>query len=267
MIRVVINGAAGRMGRRLVALCAAEKDMTVTAALDARAYPALGRDAGELAGIGSLGLPVKCDWDGNADVMIDFSSPAGTLARLKECVEQGTAMVIGTTGLSDRQKAHLVAAGEKIAVLQAPNMSVGVNLLFNLVGEVAKALGDAYDIEIIEAHHRFKKDAPSGTALRLAERICSATGRDPATDIVRGRKGMVGERTRREIGMHAVRGGDIVGDHTVSFTTLGERIELIHRAHTRDTFARGAIRAARFVAGKPAGNYRMNDVLGLSRDI
>jgi len=263
MIRVAINGAAGRMGKRLVALCTEEADIAVAAALDARGHPMLGRDAGEAAGVGSLGVPIECDWNGDVDVMIDFSSPEGAMTRLKECIERVTAMVIGTTGLTPEQEARVAAAGEKIAVLQAPNMSVGVNLLFNLVGEVAKALGDAYDIEIVEAHHRFKKDAPSGTALRLAERICSATGRDAATDLVHGREGTVGERTRREIGIHAVRGGDIVGDHAVSFTTLGERIELIHRAHTRDTFAHGAIRAARFVAGKPAGNYCMNDVLGL----
>ena len=185
------------------------------------------------------------------------------MARLAEAVVKDAAVVTGTTGLTDEQKAEIEKAAEKIPVLFAPNMSVGVNLLFKLVGEVAAALGDAYDIEIIETHHRFKKDAPSGTALRLAEKIAEATGRDIAKDIVHGREGAVGERTEREIGMHAVRGGDIVGDHIVLYSTLGERVELTHRAHTRDTFVRGALRAARFLVGKPAGMYDMRDVLGL----
>ena len=262
MIKIAINGAAGRMGRRLVALCSAEPDMTVTAALDAPGHPLLGRDAGELAGIGPLNLPVESDWGQDANVLIDFSSPAGALARLKECCRRKTAGLIGTTGLTDEQKAEITAAAATIPVLLAPNMSIGVNVLFNLVGEIAKTLGQDYDIEIVEAHHRFKKDAPSGTALRLAEKICAATGRDINTDLVHGRQGAVGERTPREIGMHAIRSGDIVGDHTVSFTTLGERIEITHRAHTRDTFVRGAVRAARFLAAQPPGNYTMNNVLG-----
>ena len=263
MIRVAINGVAGRMGLRLAALGSAEEDMTIVAGLESAGHPALGRDVGELAGIGPLGLAVTTAWEGEADVLVDFSTPAGTMARLPEVVTKGTAAVIGTTGLTDEQKAAVARAAEKVPVLLAPNMSVGVNLLFKLAGDVARALGDGYDIEIVEAHHRFKKDAPSGTALRLAERIAEATGREVATDLVHGREGAVGERTGREIGMHAVRAGDIVGDHTVLYSTLGERIELTHRAHTRDTFVRGALRAARFVAGKPAGLYGMQDVLGL----
>lgn len=262
MIKVAINGAAGRMGMRLVALASADEQMEVVAALEAEGHERLGRDAGELAGVGALGVPVSSDWDG-AEVLVDFSSPQATLARIEEAERNGTAVVIGTTGLNDEQKARVNHAAKNIPVLFAPNMSVGMNLLFNLVGEVARALGDEYDIEIVEAHHRFKKDAPSGTALGLAERIVEATGRSVTDDLVHGREGQTGERSRREIGMHAVRGGDIVGDHTVYYSTLGERIEITHRAHTRDTFVRGALRAARFLAGKPKGLYHMKDVLGL----
>ena len=261
MIRVAINGAAGRMGRRLVDLASGEEDMRVVAALEQASHADIGRDAGELAGRGPIGVVLKSEWDAAADVLIDFSSPEGAMARLAEAVEKGIAVVIGTTGLSDAQKAEVEAASKKIPVLPAPNMSVGVNLLFKLASQVAAALGDEYDIEIIEAHHRFKKDAPSGTALRLAEEIASATGRDLAKDAVHGREGKKAQRKPGEIGIHAVRAGDIVGDHTVIFSTLGERIELTHRAHTRDTFARGALRAALFLAGKPAGMYGMSDVL------
>ena len=262
MIKVAINGAAGRMGRRLVALVTEEDDMQVVAALEGSGHELVGRDAGEIAGIGPIGVPVSAEWKERADVLIDFSVPAGTMARLPQAVEKGTAMLIGTTGLTDDQRAEIAKAAERIPVLQAPNMSVGVNLLFKLAGEVAAALGDEYDIEIVETHHRFKKDAPSGTALRLAESIAEATGRDLSKEAVYGRHGATGERTRREIGIHALRAGDIVGDHTVIFSTLGERIELTHRAHTRDTFARGALRAARFLAGKPPRMYSIQDVLG-----
>ena len=263
MIRVAINGAAGRMGRRLVDLAAGEADMQVVAALEQAGQAALGRDAGELAGRGSVGVPVSSEWTGAADVLIDFTTPAGTMRRLPDAVEKGTALVIGTTGLDEAQKRKIEEAARKAPVLLAPNMSVGVNLLFRIAGEVAAALGDAYDIEIVEAHHRFKKDAPSGTALKLAEEIAKATGRDITKDAVYGRQGNVGERTKKEIGIHAVRAGDIVGDHTIVFSTLGERIELTHRAHTRDTFARGALRAARFLVGKKAGMYAMRDVIGM----
>jgi len=261
MIRVAINGAAGRMGRRLVALASAEDGMQVVAALEQAGHPDLGRDAGELAGCGHIGVTLSSEWRAAADVLIDFSTPGGTMLCLAQAVERGVAVVIGTTGLDEQQKQQITEAGKKVGVLLAPNMSVGVNLLFRLVGEVAAALGEDYDIEIGEAHHRFKKDAPSGTALRLAENICAATGREIAEDLVHGRQGLVGERRKKEIGMHAVRAGDIVGEHTVIFSTLGERLELTHRAHTRDTFARGALRAARFLAGREAGMYGMGDVL------
>ncbi len=263
MINAAINGAAGRMGRRLVALATESDEMTVVAALEAAGHALTGRDAGELAGVGSIGVPIAAEWESAADVLIDFSAPVATMARLAEAVDKCTPVVIGTTGLSDEQKGTINQAAEKIPVLFAPNMSVGVNLLFKLVGQVAQALGDEYDIEITEAHHRFKKDAPSGTAMRLAEKIVAATGRDIAADLVHGRQGAVGERTKREIGMHAIRAGDIVGDHTVLYANLGERIEISHRAHTRDTFVRGALRAARFLTGKQPGMYGMADVLEL----
>ena len=261
MIKVAINGAAGRMGRRLVALVSEEDDMQVLAALEGRGHEMIGRDAGEIAGIGPIGITIRAEWDAPADVLIDFTVPAGTMARLPEAVEKGAAMLIGTTGHTDDQKAQIAGASQKIPILHAPNMSVGVNVMFKTAGEMAAALGDDYDIEIVEIHHRFKEDAPSGTALRLAESIAEATGRDLAKEAVYGRHGATGERTRKEIGIHAMRGGDIVGDHTVIFSTLGERIELTHRAHTRDTFARGALRAARFLAGKQPGRYAIRDVV------
>jgi len=263
MIRLAINGACGRMGRRLIALASDAPDMRVVAALEAAGHPAIGRDAGEVAGVGALGLRVTAEWEAPANVLLDFSTPAGTLARLAEAAERKSAVVIGTTGLGSQDRTRIERAAEMIPVLRAPNMSVGMNLMFKVVGDVARALGDDYDVEIVETHHRFKKDAPSGTALRLAEAIAAAMEREVERDAVFGRHGEVGERGPREIGIHAVRGGDVVGDHTVSFITLGERIEITHRAHTRDTFARGALRAARFIAGKPPGLYTMRDVLGL----
>jgi len=265
MIRIAVNGAAGRMGRRLVALIAEEKDLRLVAALEQAGHPDLGRDAGELAGCGALGVAVRDVWDERADVLIDFSAPAGTMGRVREAVEKRCAMVIGTTGLTDQQKAEIEKASGRIPVLLAPNMSLGMNLMFRLAAEAAAALGAEYDVEIVEAHHRFKKDAPSGTALRLAEEIARATGRDVAKDTVHGRHGRDALRKSGEIGLHAVRAGDIVGDHTVIFSALGERIELVHRAHTRDTFARGALRAARFLAGGTAGLYAITDVLRKTR--
>jgi len=262
MIRLAINGAAGRMGQRLVVLGSGEPDLRIVAALEAAGNPAVGRDAGEVAGIGALGVKIETEWHVPADVMIDFSTPAGTLSRLADAVERRCAAVIGTTGLTAEQRGRLADASRAIPILHAPNMSVAVNLMFKIVGEVAAALGVDYDVEIVEVHHRYKRDAPSGTALRLAESIAGATGRDAVRDAVFGRHGDVGERGPREIGIHAVRGGDVVGEHTVSFMALGERLEITHRAHTRDTFARGALRAARFIAGKPPGLYTMQDVLG-----
>ena len=195
--------------------------------------------------------------------MIDFSLPAGTMRRLDTCVEREIPMVIGTTGLDDHQTGKVRAASKIIPIVFAPNMSIGVNLLFSIVGSVARALGEDYDVEIVETHHRFKKDAPSGTALKLAEAIAEATGRDLKKDARYGRRGAVGERASSEIGIHAVRGGDVVGEHTVTFATLGERVELTHKAGSRETFARGALRAAKFLLTQKPALYSMLDVLGL----
>jgi 4-hydroxy-tetrahydrodipicolinate reductase len=262
MIRVAINGAAGRMGRRLVDLVSHEEDMSVVAALEHPGHAELRRDAGELAGRGHLGVPLAATWAAATDVLIDFSVPAGAMPRILEGAQKGVALVIGTTGFTGEEQAQIAEAARRAPVLYSPNMSVGVNLLFRLAAEVAAALGEEYDIEIIEAHHRFKKDAPSGTALRIAEEIAAATGRNLAKAVVYGRHGASAERKPGEIGIHAVRAGDIVGDHTVIFSGLGERVEVVHRAESRDTFVRGAIRAARFLVGKKPGMYAMGDVLG-----
>jgi 4-hydroxy-tetrahydrodipicolinate reductase len=239
--------------------------MSLTAALEQAGHPGLGHDIGELAGCGRMGVRLSSEWNTPADILIDFSSPASAVSRAAEAELKRTAILIGTTGLSEAQRKTILAHSHNVPVLIAPNMSVGVNLLFRLAGEVAKALGEEYDVEIIEVHHRMKKDAPSGTAVRLAEEIAAATGRTYAGDVVHGRHGLKAERREGEIGMHAVRAGDVVGDHTVMFCALGERIELTHRAHTRDTFARGAIRAAKFLAGKKPGIYTMRDVLGIGK--
>jgi 4-hydroxy-tetrahydrodipicolinate reductase len=256
-IRIALNGACGRMGRILVDLIDADETLELAAVVEASGHPHLG---------GTLGVDALTITDGfavEADVMVDFSLPDGTMACLPVCVERRLPMVIGTTGLTPQQTTEIAGAAKTLPIVFAPNMSVGVNLLLSLVGEVAKALGEGYDCEIVEMHHRFKKDAPSGTALKLAERIAEATGRVIPDDAVFGRRGEVGERPPREIGIHAVRGGDVVGEHTVSFATAGERIELVHKASSRETFARGALRAARWLAGKDAGLYTMLDVLGL----
>jgi 4-hydroxy-tetrahydrodipicolinate reductase len=254
------------MGRRLIALINEADDMALVSTVEGAGNPVLGLDAGELAGIGDLGVTVTADFSPDCDVLIDFSSPEGALSALQFCLEQGKPIVIGTTGLSDAQRAQVQSAARRIPCLFSPNMSVGVNLLFRLAGEVAEALGPDYDVEIIEVHHRFKKDAPSGTARRLAEEVAGALKRDLADAAVYGRQGTPGERSREEIGIHAVRAGDVVGEHTLIFSTLGERVELVHRAHTRDCFARGALSAARFVVERAPGLYGMSDVLGLGKE-
>jgi len=263
MLRIGINGAAGRMGRRLVALVAATDDMELVAALEREGHDALGRDAGEVAGAGRLGVPVTTTIEARPDVLLDFSSPESAVARARQCAKVGTALVVGTTGLDADQLSALKQAAEKVPCVFAPNMSVGLNVLAKLVKTAAAALGPDYDIEVVEAHHRFKKDAPSGTALKLARAAAEGLRRDLDEVGLYGRHGLTGERTPHEIGIHAVRAGDIVGEHTVLFGALGERVELRHVAHSRDTFARGALRAAHFAAGKKPGMYSMEDVLGL----
>ena len=261
MIRTGVNGACGRMGGRLVALIHEDPELTLAAAIEHEQHPAMGRDVGECHQLGSLGMCVTPALVADADVLVDFSSPEASVARARECAERGVAMVVGTTGHDEAQKAEIEEAAKHVACLMSPNMSVGVNLLFRLTEEVARALDASWDAEIVEVHHRHKKDAPSGTALRLAERIAAGRGVDLAKVGVYGRHGIVGERGRDEIAVHAVRTGDVVGDHTVIFGSLGERVELKHTAHTRDTFARGALTAAKFVAQAPPGFYSMGDLL------
>ncbi len=257
-MKLALNGCLGRMGRRIADI-AIQGGHTLVGAIDRENH---GRSFGEI-----VNLPVKVaitgEYLGGADVLIDFSLPEGFSARLAECVKHGTAFVSGTTGLSDKQLSERDAAARKIPVLSAYNMSLGVNLLLSLVKQAAQKLGPDYDIEIVEMHHRLKTDAPSGTAVALFNAACEATGRDAKKVAKHGREGMVGKRTQPEIGIHAVRGGDVIGDHTVMFAGDGERVELVHKASSRDTFARGAVRAAQWIAGKPAGLYSMAQVLGL----
>mgnify|MGYP002640846615 CR=1 FL=1 len=267
MIRTAIIGAAGRMGKILVSMIAARDDLALSGAIEYDGCPVVGQDAGVVAGIGPLGVTIGTNIRtvlDTTDAVIDFSTPESTMAVIPDIVAAGAAAVIGTTGLSAAQTSvlhDLAAGGGRLVV--APNMSVGVNLLFALCAKVAPLLGDDYDIEVVEMHHNRKKDAPSGTAVRLGEILASTTGRDYAQDTVHGRVGQVGARTRREIGMHALRGGDVVGDHTVIFAADGERVELTHRASSRETFAKGALRAVSFLANAQPGIYDMQDVLGL----
>lgn len=265
-MKVAVCGAAGRMGKRILTLAHEHPDMEITGALEWPGSPVQGSDAGEVAGIGRLGVPITGDVREvlkECDVLVDFSSPDTSVANIKAAAEAGKAIVVGTTGFSEAQKKEINEFAPKTRCVVAPNMSAGVNLLFNLVEIVARALGDTYDVEIIEAHHKLKKDAPSGTAVKLAQIAAQALGRNLEQAGVYGRKGIVGERTAQEIGVMAVRGGDIVGEHTVMFVTGGERIELIHRAHSRDALAKGAIQATVWVVSQPPGLYDMQDVLGL----
>ncbi|MBM4038754.1 MAG: 4-hydroxy-tetrahydrodipicolinate reductase [Planctomycetes bacterium] len=263
MIRLIVNGAAGRMGRRIIALAAEDKEFAIAGAFERPDHPDMGKDAGTLAGIEPIGVALTPRGDVAADVAVDFSHADSALAMIGWCAERGIAIAVGTTGMGAEGNKRLEAAAKKIPCLLAANMSLGVNVLLRVVRDMAAALGDAYDVEIVEAHHNKKKDAPSGTALALGEAVAAGLGRNLAEVAVHGRHGMVGERTVKEIGFHAVRAGDIVGDHTVLFGGQGERVEVRHVATSRDTFVRGALRAARFLAGKPPGRYSMADVLGL----
>ena len=260
---IAVNGACGRMGQRILALAHEDNEVTIAAALEAESHPFAGRDAGELAGLGGIGVPVSSGLAPNAriEVVIDFSQPAGTMQVLPVCLERGIPLVVATTGHTDDQKKRIRETAHEIAVLMAPNMSLAVNVLMKLVGEAATLLkGRGFDVEILERHHRFKKDSPSGTALKIARIVQEAMGQ---TELRHGREGLVGERPANEIGVHAIRVGDNVGEHTIIFSTLGETLELTHRAHARDCYARGALQAAKFLAGKPAGWYSMEDVLGI----
>jgi 4-hydroxy-tetrahydrodipicolinate reductase len=266
MIGVVVAGAAGRMGTRIVALLQEAPDLRLVAALEAAGHPALGRDAGEVALVGRTGVAITSDAAVLTQdrVLVEFSVPEATLEHLRLVAERGGRAVIGTTGFSAAQRREITALATRAPIMLAPNMSVGVTVALTLLPLMARALGDDYDVEVSEIHHRFKKDAPSGTAVRMAEVVAEALGRELARVAVHGREGLPGERTRQEIGILSLRSGDVVGEHTVSFGALGERLELTHRAHSRDTFGRGALRAVRWIASRPPGLYSMVDVLGLA---
>ncbi|NKC13625.1 MAG: 4-hydroxy-tetrahydrodipicolinate reductase [Gammaproteobacteria bacterium] len=264
-MRVAIAGAAGRMGRALIEACETADGVVCAAALERPGHDALGVDAGTLAGGAALGCVLSAELAAIAadfDVLVEFTLPEPTVEHLRQCVALDKPMVIGTTGLNEEQRGAIKAASEHIPIVFAPNMSIGVNLTFKLIEVAAKALGDSADIEVIEAHHRHKVDAPSGTAVRMGEILANTLGRDLGECAVYGREGRTGPRDRRTIGFETVRGGDIVGDHTVMFATEGERIEITHRSHTRANFAHGALRAAAWLASQSAGVYDMQDVLG-----
>jgi 4-hydroxy-tetrahydrodipicolinate reductase len=264
VVSVVAAGAAGRMGSRIVACLRDAPDLRLVAALEAPGHPAAGRDAGEVAGVGAMGVPIGADVAAaivRDRVLIEFSAPEPTLEHLRRVADVGARAVIGTTGFSPAQREEIGELARRAAIMLSPNMSVGVTLALQVLATMARALGDDYDVEVTEIHHRFKKDAPSGTALRMAEVVAEALGRDLSAVGVYGRQGVPGERSQKEIAVMSLRSGDVVGEHTVSFGTLGERLELTHRAHNRDTFARGALRAARWIAGRTPALYSMQDVL------
>ena len=265
-MRVAVVGAAGRMGKNLIEAVGMTKGLELTAATEHPDSSLIGADAGEVAGVGKLGVTIAADLAAvvnDFDVVIDFTGLAPTLNHLSICREHGKKIVIGTTGFDDAQKAQIADASKDIGVVFAPNMSVGVNLCFKLLDMAARVMGDDCDIEIIEAHHRHKLDAPSGTAVRMGEVVADALGRDLSKVAVYGREGQTGERERETIGFETIRAGDVVGEHTVWFATEGERVEITHKASSRMTFAKGAARAAAWLESKDAGLFDMQDVLGL----
>ena len=265
MQKVIVTGAAGRMGSTNVRLVVEDKELKLVGAVERKGFQPI--DAGIPANVGETGIKIVDDiWklEGvEADVIIDFTMPEATMINVEFALKNKINMVIGTTGLSDENLKKIEEASQKIAIVQSPNMSIGVNVLFKITEIVTKVLGNDYDIEIIEAHHRFKKDAPSGTAVKLGNIVASTLGRDYKKVAKFERCGIIGERTKQEIGMQTIRAGDIVGDHTVLFGGIGERIELTHRAHNRENFSRGAIRAAKWLKGKKTGLFSMIDVLGI----
>jgi 4-hydroxy-tetrahydrodipicolinate reductase len=263
--RIAVLGAAGKMGRAIVRVIASTPGAALRGAFEPAGSATLGQDAGALAGVSSLGLSVEAGLPaaGAADVWIDFTVPAAAVPAVRAAVSAKTAIVIGTTGLGPTERAEITTAARDIPIVYTPNMSVGVNVLLKLVADAARALGPSYDIDIVEAHHRAKRDAPSGTALRLAEAAAEGAGRDLGAVARYARHGEIGPRPPGEIGIQTLRGGDVVGDHTVFFFGDGDRIEITHRASSRDTFAQGAVRAALWVAGRPPGLYDMRAVLGL----
>ncbi len=267
MINAAVTGAGGRMGMAIINAIASNSGVKLSGALEREGSPLVGIDAGEAAAAGKMGVQITDQAEKafkKADVIIDFSAPDATMNTLETAVENRISMVIGTTGFSHHQREHIKELSQKIRIVMAPNMSIGVNLLLKLVSDAARALGDDYDVEIVEAHHRHKKDAPSGTAIRIAEVVAASLGRDFEKTAVYERKGIIGERRPEEIGIQTVRAGDIVGDHTVMFGGIGERIEIVHKASSRATFAMGAVKAAVWLSDKPNGLYDMQDVLGFT---
>ncbi len=265
MQHIAIAGSAGRMGRALLEAVAQSPNFRLKSALERRDSPFVGKDAGEMIGARN-GVVISDDVEAalaGCDVLVDFTRPEGTMHHLEMCAREGVKMVIGTTGLSNEDRARIQVTANKLAIILAPNMSVGVNLVFRLLDIAARVLAEEYDIEILEAHHRHKVDAPSGTALRMGEVIAAALDRDLNSCAIYGREGVTGERKPNTIGFATVRGGDIVGDHTAMFAGIGERVEITHKASSRATFALGALRAAHFLADKNNGLFDMQDVLGL----
>jgi 4-hydroxy-tetrahydrodipicolinate reductase len=264
LIRAVITGASGRMGQRLVALMREDTELQLVGAVTHAAHAALGRDVGEVAGVGPLGVQLASDLASSlsqADVVLDFSLPAAALTYLQQVRAVGKAMVIGTTGFTTAQRQEIEQLSKHVRCFLAANMSVGVQVMLQLLRQATTLLGPGYDVEIIEAHHRTKIDAPSGTALRMGDIVATAHGSRLDDAAVYGRQGIVGRRSDTEVGIQAIRAGDIVGEHTVIFGGIGERLELVHRTHNRDTFVRGALRAARWIVTQPPGLYGMEELL------
>ncbi|MBI5417080.1 4-hydroxy-tetrahydrodipicolinate reductase [Candidatus Poribacteria bacterium] len=268
MIKVIVTGCCGRMGRAIIKCLAEEQGMALVGAIESSGNPNIGKNVNEVMGLDKFKILIEDSLEeviDKADVVIEFIHPEITLKNLEIVKNYKKKMVIGTTGFKDEEKDIIKNHAREIGIILSPNMSVGVNLLFKLVEDVANVLGEGYDIEILEAHHNLKKDAPSGTAVRIAEILAKAKNEKIEEVGVYGRKGFVGQRHPEEIGIHAIRAGDIVGDHTILFGGIGERLEITHRAHSRDTFAKGAIRAAKFIANKENGIFDMQDVLGLKK--
>ncbi len=266
MIKAIVAGGAGRMGTRIIHMINDDPEIELAGVFEHPDHEAKGKDAGEVAGLGHLGITISSsllDIIDSGDVIIDFTTPECTLENVREAVKKGTSMVIGTTGIDDKGLEEIRTLCSKIRCVMAPNMSVGVNVMFKIAREMAEILGKDYDMEILEIHHRMKKDAPSGTAMRLARILADAVGRDLDSVAVYERKGMIGKRSDEEIGIQTFRAGDIAGEHFLLFAGPGERLELIHRAHSRDNFARGALKAAKWVIHQSPGLYDMQDVLGL----
>ncbi len=266
MLNMIVSGSSGRMGSRIITLSRDFKDIKLIGALERKDHKDLGKDIGEVTGIGMTGVKIKAgvkNISEKADVLVDFSSPSATIECLKSLSDKPMPVVIGTTGFSKDEIEYIRLYAQNTPCVFAPNMSVGVNLLLKVLSDIAKVTGDDYDVEIVEAHHRLKKDAPSGTAMKMAQVIASALNRNLEETAVYARHGLIGERAQKEIGIQTIRAGDIVGEHTVLFGGLGERIEITHKASSRDTFARGALKAALWVYKQTPGLYDMQDVLGL----